>query len=78
MKRIVLSAWLLILVGSVALAQPAAWKRYTVKGEAFSVILPTLPAMATTKEYVDRFGNRAVSESSALTQMAWFIQLAVP
>src|SRR6185436_17855971 len=57
MKRIVLSAWLLILVATVALGQPAPWKRYTVKGEAFSVVFPTLPAMATTKEYVDRFGK---------------------
>jgi TonB family protein len=28
---------------------PQSWKRYTVEGEEFSVILPTLPAMTTTK-----------------------------
>src|ERR1041384_2479768 len=56
MKRILLSAWFLFLVATVALGQqPELWKRYTVKGEAFSVIFPTLPAMATNKEYVDRF-----------------------
>lgn len=59
MKRILLSAWFLILVATVALGQqPASWKRYTVKGEAFSVIFPTLPAMATNKEYVDRLGKQ--------------------
>ena len=58
MKKILLSACFLILVATAAVGQPPArWKRYTVKGEAFSVILPTLPAMATTKEYVDRFGK---------------------
>jgi len=58
MKRILLSASLLILVATVVLGQqPEAWKRYTVKGEAFSVIFPTLPAMATSKEFVDRMGK---------------------
>ena len=62
MKRILLSACLLILVTTVALGQPekqtARWKRYTVKGEAFSVTFPTLPAMATYKELVDRLGKQ--------------------
>ena len=38
----------------MAQAQSAPWKRYTVKGEAFSVTFPTLPAMATYEENVDR------------------------
>lgn len=29
--------------------EPAQWKRYTVKGEEFSVTLPTVPAMASNK-----------------------------
>ena len=28
---------------------PQSWKRYTVEGEEFSVLLPTLPAMTTTR-----------------------------
>ena len=30
-------------------SDPQSWSRYTVKGEEFSVILPTLPAMTTSK-----------------------------
>lgn len=62
MKRILLSACLLILVTTVALGQPekqtARWNRYTVKGEAFSVTFPTLPAMATYEENVERLEKR--------------------
>ena len=29
-------------------AEPQTWKRYTVSGEHFSVLLPTVPAMTTT------------------------------
>lgn len=35
-------------------AEPHTWKRYTVKGEHFSVTLPTLPAMTTTEPFVQR------------------------
>ncbi|HKU73656.1 MAG TPA: energy transducer TonB [Pyrinomonadaceae bacterium] len=58
MKRILLSAGLLILFASGVMVQAqkgaAGWQRYTVKGEAFSVTFPTLPAMATYEENVDR------------------------
>ena len=57
MKRIFISACWLILVATVALGQPAPWKRYKVKGEAFSVTFPTLPAMATSEEFVDRLNK---------------------
>ena len=59
MKRILLATALWILVASAAIAQPAngPWKRYTVKGEEFSVILPTLPAMTTRKPMVERFAT---------------------
>jgi TonB family protein len=57
MKRILISISWLILVATVALGQTADWKRYTVKDEAFSVTFPTLPAMATYREFVDRFGK---------------------
>lgn len=36
------------------ISEPAQWDRYTVKGEDFSVVLPTLPAMMTTKVFVPR------------------------
>src|SRR6185436_12989332 len=58
MKRILIAIVFSSLSATVALAQPAPWKRYTVKGEAFSVILPTLPAMATYKEFADRRGRQ--------------------
>ena len=32
-----------------AISEPLPWNRYTVKGEKFSVSLPTVPAMATSK-----------------------------
>ena len=59
MKSILLSACLLIAFAAIAQAQrqAASWKRYTVKGEAFSVTFPTLPAMATYNELVDRLGK---------------------
>jgi TonB family protein len=35
--------------GRPAASDPLSWRRYTVKDEEFSVILPTLPAMTTSK-----------------------------
>lgn len=35
--------------GPTAQQHPQTWKRYTVKGDEFSVTLPTLPAMTTVK-----------------------------
>jgi len=60
MKQIVLllSLWLVIVSGAVIRSQergggsglgPGVSRRYTVKDEEFSVILPTPPAMITTK-----------------------------
>ena len=60
MKWFLTLACLLALVVTEAAAQPvsaARWKRYTVKGEDFSVIFPTLPAMATDSEPVTRLGK---------------------
>jgi TonB family protein len=56
MKRILISIFFLILVmpGVMAQAQTeTAWKRYTVKGETFSVIFPTVPAMHTYQKVVN-------------------------
>lgn len=58
MKRILICIFLLSLVATVALGQRGPWKRYTVKGEAFSVTYPTVPAMATYRETVERFGKQ--------------------
>ena len=33
-------------------SEQSQWKRYTVKNEEFSVLLPELPAMTTSKEYL--------------------------
>lgn len=57
MKRILLLHFLtLALATAVAAQEPATnktdaanWKRFAMKGEEFSVILPTLPAMTTNK-----------------------------
>ena len=35
-------------------SDPASWKRYTVEDEAFSIIFPTVPALATWIEYPSR------------------------
>jgi len=39
--------------GSMAPA-PSSWKRYIVSGEEFSVIMPTVPALSTYKDVVER------------------------
>ena len=64
MKRILLLNCTLLLVAIDALAQsggmappPSAWQRYTVKGEEFSIILPTLPAMTTYKQIRNPYQN---------------------
>ena len=67
MKRILLALCTLILIGTGALSQtpesppqksrksnPLTWVKYTVKGEEFSVALPTVPAMTTSKVFDGR------------------------
>lgn len=56
MKKIIFLFCTLLLAGIDTVAQPATmapppseWKRYTIKGEEFSITLPTLPAMATNR-----------------------------
>jgi len=60
MKRIVLP-FLLVLVVSSIVAQseikPTPWKRYTVRREEFSVMLPVHPAMETRKPMVMRLAK---------------------
>jgi TonB family protein len=48
----------MILVAPAVMAQSSGWKRYTIKGEDFSVTLPTHPAMATYDSDVDRLGKQ--------------------
>ena len=61
MKRILLLPCLLLLLASGIVAQsenkPLPWKRYTVKREEFSVMLPAHPAMATRTPLVMRLGK---------------------
>jgi TonB family protein len=47
---------LLVLLASAAITQAQEMKRYTVEGDEFSVMLPKLPAMTTTRglRYQDR------------------------
>lgn len=47
MKRILITLLLLIVSATAVAAQETMWKRYTVKGEEFSVNLPALPALTT-------------------------------
>jgi len=49
MKRILFLSCTLLLVAVDVLAQPGPWKRYTIRREEFSVMLPALPAMSTKK-----------------------------
>src|SRR6185503_19720224 len=62
LKRIAFLVCTLLLVAvdapaqSVGMAPPvSAWQRYTVRGEEFSIILPTLPAMTTYKQSKNLF-----------------------
>lgn len=57
MKRILFLTITLLLLTLNAVAQspaPSAWKRYTVKDEDFAVVLPTIPAMTTSKSFQPR------------------------
>lgn len=59
MKRFTLITGILILFASAVGAQttdapkPAAWQKYTVNGEGFSVSLPILPAMHINHRWVE-------------------------
>ena len=57
-RRILLLPFLLLLIASGVVAQSEnkslPWKRYTVKREEFSVMLPAHPAMSTRKSMVQR------------------------
>src|SRR5215217_5633372 len=54
LNKILLLCCTLLLVAVNALAQqappPSDWRRYTVRDEEFSIILPTVPAMTTYKQ----------------------------
>ena len=54
MKRIVFLPFLLLVVASgvVAQSETKPWKRYTIRREEFSVMLPAPPAMASRKVMV--------------------------
>ena len=74
MKKILFLFCTLLLTGIDARAQPATvapspadWKRYTVRGEDFSITLPTLPAMDTDK----------LPKRSPLDRDRWLRQLGV-
>lgn len=56
MKKVLFLSFTLLFLAIDAVAQPAgtapqpsAWQRYTVRGEDFSITLPTRPAMATDR-----------------------------
>jgi len=52
MKRLTFLLVTPFLIGAAGVTQAqegATWKRYTVEGEEFSVNLPALPAMTTTR-----------------------------
>ena len=62
MKRVLFLFCTLTLVAVDLVAQsanqPLPWKRYTIRGEEFSVMLPEPPAMAGRKEMVMQFGKQ--------------------
>lgn len=58
MKTLSLFIGLLLLAAGVQAQTsnapaPAPWKRYTIKNEEFSIIFPTVPAMATGSEFLE-------------------------
>jgi|SRR6185369_469304 len=59
MKRIVFLPFLLLLVASSVVAQSETkpWKRYTIRREEFSVMLPGPPAMDSRKVMVMQFAK---------------------
>jgi TonB family protein len=61
MKRFLFLSFVSLFVVVDAVAQPAKqnapWKRYTIRREEFSVMLPVHPAMATRKMMVVRFSQ---------------------
>src|SRR6185295_7305893 len=57
MKRILFLSCTLLLVASDVPAQPASWKRYTIRREEFSVMLPAPPAMDSRKVMVMQFAK---------------------
>ena len=69
MKKISLVVYTLILLVAGAHAQTPipseslSWTTYTIKGEDFSVALPVLPAMHTSKQFLRRLnGTRTIHE----------------
>ena len=52
MKRVLFLSCALLLVAADVLAQPSQWKRYTIRREEFSVMLPAPPAVASRKVMV--------------------------
>ena len=67
-KRVLLLTCTIFLIATGAVSQspergigpglgPLLWTQYTVKGEEFSVRLPTLPAMATSRVFQARLGK---------------------
>ncbi len=91
MKRILLLLSTLILTATGAVSQSPQpqpgiggpqqgmmlWKRYTVKGEDFSVILPAVPAMRTNKVSQTRLGKYRTERhlKSFLDGMVFSIQV---
>lgn len=72
--KLTLLSCILILLATVVSGQtsnapdPAQWKRYTVKGEEFSVTLPAVPGMASNKaavHVVDKWRLERVITTSA-------------
>ena len=59
----ILSLFILVLVIATSVQSqtsnaPSSWKRYTIKDEGFSIIFPTVPAMATWMEYSEHGDNK--------------------
>ena len=64
MKKILIPPCLLLLIAGAVVAQESqtTWQRYTVKGEEFSINLPTLPAMTTSHQVPERPQMREIWE----------------
>jgi TonB family protein len=63
MKRILFLSCTLLIVAVDVLAQTATWKRYTIRREEFSVMLPAHPAMSTRKSMVMRLSKERLQHT---------------
>src|SRR5215217_6115469 len=81
LNKILLLCCTLLLVAVNALAQqappPSDWRRYTVRDEEFSIILPTVPAMTTYKQSRSPYQAERTWRQLGVYAMVWSMQFSL-